>query len=258
MQNNGTANRHSCGASELRRAPVEAVVTETQRVPTTEELTINSCSQTGTGQQNCPKPNCFLCNCELYLLTSFYSQFLQQETTNHLPTPIKEPGKDIDLLPCSIAIINYIQQFSTSIPLRALFDGGSDTTFIHKGCFPPGATPKLIQRRSGQTLAGLLYTNRTVELTKLVLPEFSRSSHANSQAAFFFKGQCNYDNIFGRDFLQKIGMSQDYDNGTMTAFNITTSMKPKSFYTNPFSALANILDDNDETYDCFAAILESK
>jgi hypothetical protein len=56
----------------------------------------------------------------------------------------------------------------------------------------------------------------------------------------FFKGQCDYDVIFGRDFLGKIGMSQDYNQGTMTAFDITTSMKPKSFYINPFSSLANI------------------
>jgi hypothetical protein len=46
------------------------------------------------------------------------------------------------------------------------------------------------------------------------------------------------------------------------AFGITSSMKPKSFYTDPFHALANILDidDDDETYGCFLSteILESK
>jgi hypothetical protein len=99
-----------------------------------------------------------------------------------------------------------------------------------------------------------------VELKELVLPEFSKSSHVGSQAAYVFKGQCDYNVIFGRDFLRKIGMSQDYDQGTMMAFDITTSMKPKSFYTNSFSALANILDadEDEEIYNCFMAILESK
>jgi hypothetical protein len=92
----------------------------------------------------------------------------------------------------------------------------------------------------------------------LVLLEFSCSSCVGCQSAFVFKGQCDYDVIFGQDFLRKIGMSQDYDQGTMTTFN-SMAMKPKSFfYTNPISALMNILDanKNDETYDCFTTILE--
>jgi hypothetical protein len=46
-------------------------------------------------------------------------------------------------------------------------------------------------------------------------------------------------------------MAQNYDQGMMTAFGITSSMKTKSFYTDPFHAL---------TYNCFlsTAILESK
>jgi hypothetical protein len=154
MQNNDTAGRLSRGPSELRRVPVEAVVA-------TEELTNDSCSQIAIGQPNCPQPNCFLCSCELHL-TSFHSQLSQQESINHLPTPFKEPGKDVDFLPCSLTIITLIQRVSKSMPLRSLFDGGSDTTFIHDECLPPGATPKLIQGCSGQTLASLLHTNRMV------------------------------------------------------------------------------------------------
>jgi hypothetical protein len=57
-------------------------------------------------------------------------------------------------------------------------------------------------------------------------------------------------------------MAQNYDQGMMTAFGITSSMKTKSFYTDPFHALTNILDEEDDndTYNCFlsTAILESK
>jgi hypothetical protein len=53
----------------------------------------------------------------------------------------------------------------------------------------------------------------------------------------------------------------DFKLGTMTAFDITTTMKHKSFYTKPLSALSNIIDDiEDEQDDCFHStqILESK
>jgi hypothetical protein len=39
--------------------------------------------------------------------------------------------QDIDLLPCSFAIIKAIQCI-TSIPFWVLFDSGSDNTFIHQ------------------------------------------------------------------------------------------------------------------------------
>jgi hypothetical protein len=74
-------------------------------------------------------------------------------------------------------------------------------------------------------------------------------------------GSCNYNIIFGRDFLRKVGMKVDFELGTMMAFDITTTMKHKSFYTNPFSALSNIIDDiEDEKDNCFHStqILESK
>lgn len=56
-------------------------------------------------------------------------------------------------------------------------------------------------------------------------------------------------------------MSQGYDRGTMSAFDVTIDMKPKSLYTNPFHALASILNDQDDKTDnCFhsTSILESK
>jgi hypothetical protein len=54
-----------------------------------------------------------------------------------------------------------------------------------------------------------------------MLPEFSRSCRIDNQHAFVFAGQCNYDIIFGLDFLCKIGMKHIFDLGSMTAFDIT-------------------------------------
>jgi hypothetical protein len=105
-------------------------------------------------------------------------------TKRHLPEPSNEPGKDVDLLPCSLTIIDCIQRMSRPKPFEALFNGGSDTTFIHKGCLPPGAMPRLIKGRSGQSLASLLHTNQMVELEELILPEISHSSHVDFQPPF--------------------------------------------------------------------------
>jgi hypothetical protein len=84
----------------------------------------------------------------------------------------------------------------------------------------------------------------------------------NQQHTFVFNGSCDYDIIFGQDFLRKIGMKQDFDSGVMTAFNITVEMKHKSFYSNPLQALSSFTDDNTTQDDCFHStqkpILESK
>lgn len=104
----------------------------------------NSASQTGNGLPNCfhtdTHQHCLLCNCAP-LLTVFHSQFPEQEETSNLSSILT---KDVDLLPHSLAIINSIQCILASLPLLALLDGGSTTTFIHKQCLPPGATPKVI------------------------------------------------------------------------------------------------------------------
>jgi hypothetical protein len=139
---NGKADRMSCGASMLIEAPVQAVVTEAHRALAT-KLAVDSCLQIGIGPpNNCSDTqiNCFLCNFEP-LLTSIHSQLLQQDViTDNSSTPTNELGKDLNLLPCSIAIINLIQQIQ--LPIQALFDGGSDTTFIHERSLPLGATPQ--------------------------------------------------------------------------------------------------------------------
>jgi hypothetical protein len=92
---------------------------------------------------------------------------------------------------------------------------------------PPGATPRVIKKRSGQMLAGLLKTSREVALQEMILPEFSLVCHIDEQHAFVFAGPCDYNIIFGCDFLCKIGMKALFDLGTVTAFDITIEMKHK-------------------------------
>jgi hypothetical protein len=82
-----------------------------------------------------------------------------------------------DLTPSSLAIVNSIKKQHPLPPFCVLFHSGSNTTFIHKRCFPPaGATATVIPGKTGQTLASQLTTTHLVQLHKLILPEFSPSS----------------------------------------------------------------------------------
>jgi hypothetical protein len=166
--------------------------------PTTDSklTTSASCSsfatQTGSGPTKCShissNQQCLLCDRE-----SLLHIFTQNLQLNSNP----EAKQDVDLLPCSLAITHSIQKISSSLPFRVLFDTGSDNTFIHEQSLPPGKTPRVIQKRSGQMLAGHLKTAREASLQELVLREFSRSYCVDKQHAFVFAGPCD-------NFLRKL------------------------------------------------------
>jgi hypothetical protein len=241
--NNNAADRPSRGVLKLQnRAPFQAVKIDASIAPTTTSnlTTAALCSslltQTGSGRTYClhmaQDQKCILCDLESLL--HVYTQD-SQINSNSSGTKTEE-----DLLPCSLAIIHYIQKIHSTFPLRVLFDTGSDSTFMHEHALPPGATPRVIPKRSGQTLAGLLKTSREVWLQELILPEYSRSCRIDEQHAFVFSGSCDYDIIFGHDFLRKVGMVADFKLGTMTAFDITTPMKhKKNLHKSLFSSFKN-------------------
>jgi hypothetical protein len=164
----------------------------------------------------------------------------------------------LDLTPSSIMIVNSIQKQHSLPPFCVLFDSGSDTTFIHERCLPPGATATVILGETGQTLAGQLTTTQLVHLCKLILPECSCSSRVDHLTAYGFNGKCDYDIIFGRDFLRLINMTQDFANGTMSAFGTQLSMKQKNFYNNPFTALSALFSQQEEGENFLTDIKKSK
>jgi hypothetical protein len=107
-------------------------------------------------------------------LVTWACQALATPLTNH-SCNATQTGKD--LTKCTHAVTNQYCVLWDREPLH--------TTFIHEECLPPGATPKVIAKRSGQTLAGILHTTRAIELQELVLPEFSHSSLVYSQQALY-------------------------------------------------------------------------
>jgi hypothetical protein len=127
-----------------------------------------------------------------------------------------------DSLPCSLVIVKLIEEKFVLLSFRALFDSGSNTTFINDHYLPSGATAKVIPRKTGQTLVGPLKRTQV-----LILHELSCSCHVDHLSAYVFSGTCKHDVIFGRD-LRLISLSQDFSTGIMSAFGITIEMKPKS------------------------------
>lgn len=187
------------GASLLSRAPVEATQID-ENMNIEQPLTHLFFIQTGTQGPS----RCLHATHNTYCILCDQKPFLNSFVTHTHNTSYSPPKKrqDIDLIPCSLSIINSIQKTLTSLPLQVLFDSGSDNTFVHEHSLPPGATPRVIKKLSGQTLAGLLSTSREVELQQLLLPKFSRSARVDEQHAYAFAGKCDYDIIFGRDFLR--------------------------------------------------------
>jgi hypothetical protein len=157
QQPNGSAGS-SRGALELsERAPVQAIETDVHSIAPTiiSNLTTPSFYQAqviiGIGDHNCKhvpsNSYCILCDRETILHTFLTSQNKQDNT---------ETKQALNLLPRSLAIVKYIQRTSstsTSVPFRVLFDSGLDNTFIHQDSLPSGTTLRVINRRSGQTLA---------------------------------------------------------------------------------------------------------
>jgi phage anti-repressor protein len=154
-----------------------------------------------------------------------------------------------DLVPSSLLIAATIQKQRSSIPLKALFDPGSDLTFIHERCIPHGATPAVSSITIGTTLAGTFTTSRVVTLDKILLPEFYHSFRIDSHPCYLINTNYPYDIIVGCDLLTNMRMGFDFDEMTLTAYGKTVNMKPKHFYQKPFAALLNMVKEYHGTDD---------
>jgi hypothetical protein len=145
--------------------------------------------------------------------------------------------------------------------LKALFNPGSDLTFLHQRCLPAGATPLISNARGGTTLAGTFTTKRIATMKDILLPEFHWNRKINSQDCLIFDAifdaECPYDIILGQDFLSKIGMIIDFKDKTLSCFGNTKAMKSKNFYNDPFSALLDMIRTYEDNSDEIEATFQS-
>jgi hypothetical protein len=151
--------------------------------------------------------------------------------------PKQQPrNRPTDVVPSSIAVVKTMQNQQSGWLLKVLFDSGGTKTFLNSRCLPKGATPVMMQQPLvGLTAAGSFTANRMVRLKDIVLPEFSRTKRIDEQWALIFDSDSQYDIIFGRDFLLKIGLDTCFSTRTTNWLDQKLPMKKTEFWENPVS-----------------------
>ena len=157
------------------------------------------------------------------------------------PAPIAEasdPHKEVatapeDLVPTTLVAVKAIGGQSRFRPLVVLLDSGGSHTMIKRGDLPRSALETTQSKLSFATAAGNLKTTLTVELTHLVLPEFSRSLHVPKCIAHVFDDLTNsirYDLILGRDFLHSAGITIDFKKAQVIWLDHTIAMRSINYW----------------------------
>ena len=150
-----------------------------------------------------------------------------------IPTP-KTTRRRTDLAPICLAKIRTVGTTKLDWPLVALLDPGSTSTLIQLRSLPPGCKPKISPIRTVTTTAnGQFETNTYVGLETIQLPEFvnGRVVDGVPEARLFDSPHCQYDIIFGRDFLRRAGIKFCFETETVHWMDAKIIMKPTNHYT---------------------------
>jgi hypothetical protein len=151
-------------------------------------------------------------------LNNAYANKNEHATTDKYE-PVSSP------IPKSFLIARTINDKTSSRILTVLFDSGGSGCWINERVLPRDCKITILdQPKSSLTLAGTLSSHRVVCLHKIILPEFDRNKIIEQQGAYVFSGPCNYDLIFGRDFLSTTGIILDFDKGLMQWMDKTIPM----------------------------------
>jgi hypothetical protein len=149
---------------------------------------------------------------------------------------------------------------------KGLFDSGGTQTFVNSCCLPKGATPLVVKNPlQGLTAAGCFTASRMVELKDIVRSEFSRAKHINDQWAFVFDAPSQYNIVFSRDFLLKIGLDTSFSMRTTDWLEQKLQMKKSGFWwedpVSMYLALMPYVKENknkEAECNCFSKIKVAK
>ena len=110
-----------------------------------------------------------------------------------------------DIAPVCIVKIKYIGGIRLDQPLVCLLDTGSTSTMIQHRCLPPESQPIISKHKKiTTTINGTFDTSLSANLPNISLPEFVNGQTVDGvEARLFDSRKCQYDIIFGHDFLQK-------------------------------------------------------
>ena len=152
------------------------------------------------------------------------------------PTPkTKRQVRLDDRTPMCIVKIKHIGGVRLARPLLCLLDTGASCTMIQRRSLPCGSVPKRSLKKQMTTTAnGTFDSSESIALEHITLPEFvnGRVVDGISDALLFDSPNCQYDIIFGRDFLRKTEMKFNFDTMTVEWFGAKIEMKKNSLSSN--------------------------
>ena len=172
------------------------------------------------------------------------------ETHNHAvqdPIPLTQTNDDKGphLSPATVMHAEFIQGASYELPLRVLFDPGSDGSHFHERCIPKNITPRVVPSKQGVTIGGLSTSNREITLKQIIFPEFNKHHSVNEHTFQVYGAPSFYDAIIGKDLLYKVGAAVDLQECTMTAFGFTIPMRIKERLENRTQSFLALFRDPD-------------
>ena len=135
-------------------------------------------------------------------------------------------------------------------PLTVLLDSGSTSTWINHRCLPNDVHGRTVSTIMGSTIAGTFKSTKEILLSDMILPELRRNTYLPKCPARIFNADCRYDMILGRDALQSLRITLDFDQNLVKAPGTQISMKPNPYIPpSQFSTLAiNLMLDHMDNF----------
>jgi hypothetical protein len=167
-----------------------------------------------------------------------------------------------DYVPVVLVLASSVQNKLQEQPMAALLDSGSTGTWIKRSALPKGAVPYKVAATRSATIAGIFESSLMVNISNVMLPEFSRSRRIDSFQARIIETPCKYDIILGRQELTKFAIDLSFSDQTIKFADVYRPMvNTQSLNTVTPDALATELlldlmledtEDNDND-DAFTA-----
>ena len=150
-----------------------------------------------------------------------------------------------DLSPITLLLCKGVNDTDVSCLLKALLDSGGTKTMVHRKAIPRGCTLRpLSQPIKSTTINGTFETTSFVVLRQLALTEFDPHKVIDEQDALVFDGPARYDIILGRDFLQRTGMTLDFELKEVRWLDLSLPMRSPSQWDGKPQSPANLHEDH--------------
>ena len=123
-------------------------------------------------------------------------------------------------------------KYGLSVPLKVLFDSGSDTTLLNRRALPKGANPRLVEPVAMTGVNSTKAHDQIVLLEGITFPEFSPTKKVSGpiEARVFDNPNSAYDVILGMDVLQVLGIDISCTTKTIVWDEERIPFHPKDYF----------------------------